>query len=187
MASVGIALEENVADFLCAFQVLLRRELGRERSALENFAPLFFADLARAFRKERLADKPWRRAALLIAARPEGGTPGLVREFALLRQALWETLAYRRHAVASRDRRFIDRAIDEALAEAVERNVRLELLGARAKQSPCEAGFVRQKIAAQTTQPSKCPPPLPIDRLSDRRQRPAFGESGSDVARSADR
>lgn len=172
MASVGISLEENIPEFLRAFQVQLRRELGRERSALENFAPRFLADLARAFRQERLAEQPWRRAVLLIAAKPEGGTPGLVREFALLRQCVWETLACRRHAIASRDRRFIDRAIDEALAEAVERNGRLEFISWRAgtgpspERAPMSGGrrppsspFTASRDLSPT--PRRTPPPLP--------------------------
>lgn len=159
MASVGIALEENIPDFLRTFQVHLRRELGRERSALENFAPLFFADLARAFRKARLTDQPWRRAVLLIAARPEGGAPGLVREFALLRQTVWETLAYRRHAIASRDRRLIDRAIDEALAEAVERNGRLEFISRRAGTAPFAESMPMSG--------RRMPPPLPYTDSRD--------------------
>ncbi|MDR0965683.1 MAG: hypothetical protein LBM75_04150 [Myxococcales bacterium] len=161
MASVGIALEENVPDFLRAFQVHLRRELGRERSALERFAPLFFIELARAFRRNRLADRPWSRATLLIAARPEGGAPGLIREFSLLRQALWETMAYRQHAVAIQDRRAIDRAMDEALAEAVERNGRLEILTARATHSPFSEIGPRPAAVESLPGRGRLPPPLP--------------------------
>ena len=159
MAAVGVVLGENASDIVRAFQIRLRRELGREHSALEHFAPIFLSDLARAFQKDRSDANPWRRAILLISVKPEGGMAGLTREFAILRHALWETLTCRRHAIASRDRRLIDRALDEALAEAIEQNGHWSSPQARTPQIAPFAGhhLSRESSSNQIQRP----PPLP--------------------------
>jgi len=159
MAAVGVVLGENASDIVRAFQIRLRRELGREHSALEHFAPIFLSDLARAFQKDRAHSSPWRRAILLISVRPEGGMAGLTREFAILRHALWETLAYRHHAISSRDRRFIDRTLDEALAETIEQNSHWSSYQTIPPQNSPSAGYTLSRESS--TNRASRPPPLP--------------------------
>jgi hypothetical protein len=167
MIGVGLYIEENSQEILGRFHAAVERELQFQEAALRLAAPILLHDIARAMRRSTPSVEPWRRAVLLVLSQPEGGVRGLVREFGLLRQAIWDTLAARGHAVPSAQRRQVERLLDEALASAAERWAGLvRLLPIRERHaarnvSRTEPAAPPHPPPARAGRPTARPPPLP--------------------------
>ncbi len=154
---VGLYIEENTQEILGRYHGAVKEQLGFSEASLQLAAPILLRDLARAMRSEERPDTPWRRAVLLVLSQPEGGVRGLVREFALLRRALWDTLAARAKPVTFDERSAIDLYLDEATAFACERWASL----VRAGGPPVESDTILRPPQARQTARKQGPPPLP--------------------------
>jgi len=162
MIGVGLYIEENLQEILARFHTAVTHELKVREPALRLAAPILLQDLARAFRGEQCGAEPWSRAVMLVMSQPEGGIRGLVREFGLLRRALWETLSERGHAVVAQERRTVDWMLDEALALSTERWAQLvRLLPAKRDRQPDV-----HPHPSSPAQPRGGTPPLPPRRRS---------------------
>ncbi|MFN7133288.1 MAG: hypothetical protein ACK4N5_14515, partial [Myxococcales bacterium] len=100
---------------------------------------------------------------MLVRSQPQGGVRGLVREFALLRRAIWDTLAAARRPVTPDERATIDLYLDEAVAFACERWASLVRVGTPA---PAETASLRVPQPLRRERPPPLPrrdvpPPLP--------------------------
>jgi len=121
MMGVGFYVEQSLHEILGRFHDAVKHELKFEEPTLRLAAPILLRDIARAMKSRSPPPEPWRRGILLVLSQPEGGIKGLVREFSLLRRAVWDTLAARRHALPGGERRTLEGHLDEALAAAAER------------------------------------------------------------------
>lgn len=149
MKGIGLYVEENAQEIISRFFATAAGELGHLEPALKLAAPILLQDLARAARRGVVEAEPWRRAVLLVVSQPEGGVRGLVREFGLLRRAVWESMTDRGHAVPSQERRWLDRQLDEAAAFAAERWAAMARI------------LTPTAVRARRDAPSREPPPLP--------------------------
>jgi hypothetical protein len=140
---VGFYLEEHRQEILARFRHGAEAELGVTEPALVHAAPVLLHDVSRGVRLRRSPGALGRRAVLLILSQPPGGLRGLIREFGVLRRAIWETLAVRGHAVPHVERQAVDRSLDDALADAGERWAAMA------------------RVFAKPTGPGQHPPPLP--------------------------
>jgi hypothetical protein len=132
----GLYIEEDLQEILGRFRQIVERDFHHSEPSLSLAAPMLLQDLARALRSNAPSPEPWRRSLLLIYSQPEGGIRGLVREFAALRRALWDTLAAREHACPGIERRRVDWMLDEALASAADRWAGLARLLTSAQRPP---------------------------------------------------
>ena len=121
MMGVGLYVEECLQEIVGRFLSAVTAELKYQEASLRLAAPILLRDLARSLRSAAPPPEPWMRAMTLVLSQPAGGVRGLVREFGLLRAALWDTLAERGHAVPSAERRAVDHFLDEAAAAAADR------------------------------------------------------------------
>jgi hypothetical protein len=181
MRGVGLCIEENLQEILGRFHAAVPRELGFREPALRLAAPILLQDLGRVMRHGKEEQYPWRRAVVLVLSQPEGGVRGLLREFALLRQALWETVSARNHAVPGKERRQVDRLLDEAAADAAERWAHMARLLPAPRLRERRAEEVRSAKAPpalktlargpsplpQARPPRVTPPPLPAVARTD--------------------
>lgn len=153
----GLYIEENTQEILGRYHGAVREQLGFSEATLQLCAPILLRDLARAMRSDERPEAPWRRAVLLVLSQPEGGVRGLVREFALLRRAIWDTLAARNRPITFDERSAIDLYLDEAAAYACERWASL----VRAGNPPIESDTVLRPPQPKRTVRKDRPPPLP--------------------------
>lgn len=163
MVGVGLYIEENTQEILSRFQAAVTRELGFDEPSLRLAAPILLQEIGRALRRGVTAGaEPWKRSALLIVSQPAGGIRGLLREFALLRRSMWETLATRGHAVPGDERRQVDMIIDEALAYAAERWAGLVRVLPQASLGAAPRGA--RPPLSRSGAAAGAPPPLPKAR-----------------------
>ncbi len=121
MMGAGLYVEECLQEIVGRFLSAVAAELGFQEASLRLAAPILLRDLARSLRSEAPPPEGWARGVTLVLSQPAGGVKGLLREFGLLRAALWDTLSARGHAVPSAERRAVDRYLDEAAAAAADR------------------------------------------------------------------
>lgn len=164
---VGFYIEESLHEVVGRFHAAVQRELLFGEPALRLAAPVLLRDIARAMKSAAPPPEPWQRGVVLVLSQPQGGIKGLIREFALLRRSLWETLSPR-HAIPAQERQEVERCLDEALAAAADRwasMVRLMTPGsARAVNAPVAAkhGMGAPGTGARPVgPPAVFPPPLP--------------------------
>lgn len=161
MVGVGLYIEENLQEILSRFHAAVTRELGFDEASLRLAAPILLQEIARSLRRGERRAEPWRRAVLLVVSQPEGGIRGLLREYALLRRSLWETLATRGHAFPSEERRLVDGMLDETLAQSAERWASLvRVLPPSWRRTEDSAGRTVAPSPPRALHPGDRPPPL---------------------------
>jgi hypothetical protein len=99
MMGAGLYVEECLQEIVGRFLSAVAAELGFQEASLRLAAPILLRDLARSLRSEAPPPEGWARGVTLVLSQPAGGVKGLLREFGLLRAALWDTLSARGHAV----------------------------------------------------------------------------------------
>jgi hypothetical protein len=159
MMGAGLYIEECLQEIVGRFLSAVTAELQFQEPSLRLAAPILLRDLARSLRSAAPPPEPWQRGVTLVLSQPAGGVRGLVREFGLLRTALWDTLAARGHAVPSPERRAVDRFLDEAAAAAADRWAGYSRL--------LVPTALRDRPTATPAPPSPIrPPPLPPKKLA---------------------
>ncbi len=155
--AVGLLVEEHRGEIASTWRTMLERELGGEPAIGFAVGPLL-REMSLALRLEAPPgprvprEEGLQRCAVLV--RSTAHAPRVVREFKLLRRALWDVLRASGRIVAADERRAVDEWLDEGLATSLDR---LERVRAR-------VDLLDRPPVIAAARPAATPPPLPRAR-----------------------
>jgi hypothetical protein len=157
--AVGLLVEEHRGEIASTWRTNVERELGGEPAIGFAVGPLL-REMSLALRSEAPPgprvprEEGLQRCAVLV--RSTAHAPRVVREFKLLRRAVWDVLRASGRIVGADERRAVDEWLDEGLATSLDRLERV-----RARVDLIE----RAPAGMPPPRPAATPPPLPRARV----------------------